>query len=51
MALKNEHRRSRPTPPPRDDLSAEWRLLLRAALFFAACAAVFGALLVIGLFH
>lgn len=36
-------------PPP--DLSAEWRLLRRAALFFVCSAAIYAALVVIGLFH
>jgi ferric-dicitrate binding protein FerR (iron transport regulator) len=34
-----------------DDLSAEWRRLRRAALFFVACAVAFVALLWIGQLH
>jgi hypothetical protein len=44
-------RRSHRPSSSTDDLSAEWRRLRRAAIFFVACAAVFVTLLVIGLYH
>jgi hypothetical protein len=44
-------RRSHSPSSGTDDLSAEWRRLRRAAIFFIACAAVFVTLLVIGLYH
>jgi len=34
-----------------DELGAEWRRLRRAAVFFLACAAIFAALLIVGLYH
>lgn len=44
-------RRSHTPSPVTDDLSADWRRLRRAAVFFIACAAVFLGLLIIGLYH
>ncbi len=43
------------TPEPnregRNELSAEWLLLRRAAVFFVVCTVVFAALVAIGLYH